>query len=259
MKLFETDNLLTYEEAEDFCEQQSDSHLLTVETKQKQKFVKGFLKKNEVADDVWIGLKYVGKFYQWADNSPLQYTNWADGSPKNNADYCVLMRMEHLEKGLWSDEKCTKRNAVICEKMQVLSMARLQNAVENLKNNDIFPIGFIYVQLPYEKSPQELWTGMEWEDITSAYEGLFFRAEGGGAAPFGEVQDENSPRLVAMHVARSKDSSNSIEISANNEFSSFLNIDGAATGNTDWDLEVKVSKGEVRPRNMAIKIWKKIM
>jgi hypothetical protein len=117
-----------------------------------------------------------------------------------------------------------------------------------------FPVDFIYVQLPNQKSPSQIWPWMEWKDITSSYEGLFFRAYGGGSASFGQVQEENSPRLVAMKMEQGS-WYNEINVEANNQYSP--RIHSNAYGD-EWAMRVKVSSGEVRPRNTAIKIWQRI-
>lgn len=48
------------------------------------------------------------------------------------------------------------------------------------------PKDFVYVQLPMMKAPSELFVGT-WSNISSKYKGLFFRVEGGDAAPFNKT------------------------------------------------------------------------
>lgn len=59
------------------------------------------------------------------------------------------------------------------------------------------PVGFIYLQLPKSKSPEELWPGAPfiWSDVSWTYSGVFFRVLGGSSAAFGEVQDAHSPAI----------------------------------------------------------------
>ncbi len=75
-------------------------------------------------------------------------------------------------------------------------------SVSDKKLNDLqqnpVPIGFIYVQLPSQPDPKSLWSMVEWKDVTSDYAGLFFRAEGGRSAVFGEIQPENAPTLSSV-------------------------------------------------------------
>ena len=85
--------------------------------------------------------------------------------------------------------------------MQTWSLSHLQKIVLNSIKKNPSPIGFIYVELPNEKSPTEIWPWMIWKDITSSYAGLFFRAEGGGLEVFEKIQEDNTHRLVEVNVA----------------------------------------------------------
>ncbi len=88
--------------------------------------------------------------------------------------------------GKWSNVLCNKKNLVVCQKMQTWSLSHLQKLLLNTIKNP-FPIGFIYVQLPNEKSPTEIWPWMTWNEVSSAYAVVFFRVSGGNAASFGQV------------------------------------------------------------------------
>ena len=48
------------------------------------------------------------------------------------------------------------------------------------------PIGFIYMQLPDQETPANLFGGT-WQNISSGYSSLFFRVEGGSAAAFEQL------------------------------------------------------------------------
>jgi hypothetical protein len=103
-----------------------------------------------------------------------------------------------------------------------------------------------------------------WEDVTSAYAGLFFRAEGNGSAAFGKTQEENNHKLTNVQNNNLKGDgvpTNSIEVKANSQWSEYIE-----TGSIYYEentepifihLRFKVSGGEVRPRNKAIRIWKR--
>jgi hypothetical protein len=41
------------------------------------------------------------------------------------------------------------------------------------------------------KPPSDIWPWMTWKDISSSYDGVFFRAEGGASEKFREIQEEN--------------------------------------------------------------------
>ncbi|CAG2171721.1 unnamed protein product [Oppiella nova] len=107
--------------------------------------------------------------------------------------------------------------------------ALIENLLTRVKNraNDLVPIGFIYTQHPDQAEPGELWPGYTWADVTGQYAGLFFRAEGGSSLPFnGGAQGEDAPSVDEPYWV---------------EY-----------------FKVKVSGGEVRPKNQAIRIWERV-
>jgi hypothetical protein len=254
---------------------------------------------HKVVDTVWIGAKYSSSKFKWTDDSELSFTNWGDGSPSNTSDKaCVQMIPENSSVGKWVNEPCNKNNKVVCQKMQTWSLSRLQKTLldarkyltdsfsdtkkelentkkelentkkeledtkkqlNNLQQNPVLPIGFIYVQLPNDKSPSEIWPWMKWNEVSSAYAGVFFRVTGGGAATFGQVQEENSPQLTNVESpVRCNGAGESTKV-ASNSWSDYV-----ITGNTegpcgkDRGMRFHISGGEVRPRNMAIRVWKRI-
>lgn len=155
----------------------------------------------------------------------------------------------------------------------------------NLITNCFFivPIGFVYVQFPDQKSPQELFPGgtSVWSDVTVEYAGLFFRADGGTAIPFGEgEQTESLPRITEASMVKSVDaligSGDNIPLPVG-EWSNYLwsghdiscNEPKFLRGFGDYNkrqlyndffysLRFFTSGDEVRPKNISIKIWKRI-
>ncbi len=119
----------------------------------------------------------------------------------------------------------------------------------------LVPVGFIYVELPGQKDPRNLWPMVEWTDASPEYAGLFFRVLGGGSQAFGALQNENSNRLTNVHTTM------------DNSFKSWNSevIPGSwspwiTTGTWSGDniqTQFLLSSGEVRPRNKAIRIWKR--
>lgn len=124
------------------------------------------------------------------------------------------------------------------------------------------PIGFIYVQLPKERLPSEIWPWLGWKDITSEYAGVFFRAEGGNSSLFGNIQEENSPRMITVQIdsVASGSLESKIDLQADNQMSKAIRtaIYTAGDFRGQLGLRFRVSSGEVRPRNMAIRIWKRV-
>lgn len=125
------------------------------------------------------------------------------------------------------------------------------------------PIGFIYVQLPQEKSPDEIWPLVIWKDVSLDYQSLFFRVEGKNSSEFGTVQEQASPRLTNVQTrlkTTQGDLQSTITINSNNEYSMFVSTAHASCDNVGCyrGLAFKESADEVRPRNMAVRIWKRI-
>jgi len=128
-----------------------------------------------------------------------------------------------------------------------------------LQHNPV-PIGFIYVQLPNQPDPKSLWPTVEWKNVTSDYAGLFFRAEGRGSEAFGKAQDENAPRLTGVWNDWFTPVNYVANISANSDWNKPVST-GPALGSDykdlHWGLRFRVSSGEIRPRNQAVRIWKR--
>jgi hypothetical protein len=252
-KIFDKVGLQTYEDAEKTCHQQENSSsLVSIRFQEEQEFITNLFKTHKAANDVWIGVKYNNNKYKWNDDSDLVFTNWAQGSPKNKTDHCVQMNSDETSFGKWSDVLCDKKNLVVCQKRQTWSLSRLQEILLDVKLNPV-PIGFIYVQLPNKKSPTEIWSWMTWKDITSSYAGLFFRAEGGNAAPFGKIQSENSPRLSQIDQAHEAETGAETPFDViPGSWSPYVFAGKFESPNNH--LRFLVSSGEVRPRNMAIRV-----
>jgi hypothetical protein len=72
------------------------------------------------------------------------------------------------------------------------------------------------------------------------------------------LQSDSSPKLIAVtNVYNSYDISNSRMEVKSSEVSETI-YSGSSSGGTDYGLKFEVSGGEVRPRNKAIPIWKRI-
>lgn len=164
---------------------------------------------------------------------------------------------------------CDKKNSVtLCEKVQVWSSSTLQNEVinlrkggkklqekvKNLEENPV-PVDFIYAQLPGQEEPQKIWPQLSWKDISEDYQGLFFRVVGNGSASFGDVQEDNSPRLVRI---KRVEASSYLDVAINADGRPSSPVDADDSTWSDRALQFTVSAGEVRPRNKAIKIWKRV-
>ena len=140
---------------------------------------------------------------------------------------------------------------------------KLKNEEQNKRIDSLIPLGFIYTQLPWQSAPHEFWPTMKWVDITRHYSGLFFRAEGGGSEPFGQTQQANQSWISNIVTGGYKPP----------KFMKFIfDIKVARLPETElgeWQklymnealldrIELFTTNGEVRPKNTAIRIWKRM-
>jgi len=111
------------------------------------------------------------------------------------------------------------------------------------------PIGFIYFQLRGQPEPGTMFVGT-WENISWLYQGLFFRVEGGKAAPF------NTNVSVVPDQSQSIQSHNhELLTSAASGYSGGVNNGG---GSTHSGLYTQNAGGdETRPDNTTIRVWKR--
>lgn len=161
----------------------------------------------------------------------------------------------------------------------------------------IYPVGVIYIQFPQQKSPEELFPGMTWEELD--YDGAFFRASGGNADGFIEEsgdlsKQEQSVESHSHEFSVSGDTGNmsanatgkvvssweglfngrSISYSGNmsatgsiawaggdnsgGSHPSTLSINVEHTHSFEFSGETEANSGtETRPENYTMRIWKR--
>lgn len=102
------------------------------------------------------------------------------------------------------------------------------------------------MQLPSQPDPKSLWPSVGWKDVTSDYAGLFFRAEGGGSLPFGSLQESSSNKILIQH----NNTTSPIGYISDGVISAL-----SGTPSTTYSLFSK--NEEIRPRNKAVRIWKR--
>ena len=138
---------------------------------------------------------------------------------------------------------------------------KIENQKQQDQLNSLIPLGFLYTQFPNQTKPSELWPKTKWSEITSNYSGLFFRAEGGESGPFGQIQQANQSWISDIHLLGCwyKSWSNGTCYDNHNHFEKNK---WTRTNQTQIEsvakLEYFTTGGEVRPKNTAIKIWKRI-
>lgn len=163
-----------------------------------------------------------------------------------------------------NDLAATKKALIDTQNSLTATKKELSDSKIEAKNNlaqvkqESVPLGLIYVQLPKEKPPSEIWSSMTWTDISATYEGVFFRVLGGEAAPFGEIQNENSPRLSQIEsIHQFWEVGNGVGDIPVGSWSKKFFTGVGGNPKDDFTLKFLVSGGEVRPRNMAVRIWKR--
>lgn len=136
----------------------------------------------------------------------------------------------------------------------------------------VVPIGFIYVQLPSQSAPTTLWPASTWQDVTNEYAGLFFRALGGSSGSFESIQSDNGPRITEIKTFLEEEMYQQLHayVYPNGEWSDYvttgrrfwlwmdINKDQSRVNGPEFiNLRVRQSQTEVRPRNTAVRIWRK--
>lgn len=134
-----------------------------------------------------------------------------------------------------------------------------QDLVET--KNKVVPVGSIYIEYYNQASPKTLWPTLSWLDITSSYAGLFFRVLGSGSDNWGVTQSPCAPRMTQMAYTYEYPSWGDNPLTIPSSGWSKWGEAGLHTNNAnDRDTEVLkfYTEGcEVRPKNQAIRIWKR--
>lgn len=162
--------------------------------------------------------------------------------------------IEHEEQITESENQLNKIKNDFSEEVK-----EINKKIDNSKSSAI-PLNFVYVQYPHEAEPVKLFncSNGKWLDISSTYANLFFRING-DLSNFGSIQEENLPSIDQISRSAGSDFTrySSVNI-VKNGWSQLLE-----TANTDPDksgyyfaIQFHNKEGEVRPRNMAIKLWK---
>ena len=124
------------------------------------------------------------------------------------------------------------------------------------------PVGAIYVQFAGQSDPTTLFGGT-WDNISDTYAGLFFRAEGGDAATFGETQTGGAPNIQGTFGNASTFQTVTgaflSSSSGNGTVGGYSYAQGtivvgfsAANANATYG-----AADEIRPANSTIRIWKR--
>lgn len=117
------------------------------------------------------------------------------------------------------------------------------------------PVGMVYQQFPNQAAPASLFGGT-WTNVSSAYAGDFFRAEGGAASAF-ESGEQAATAVPAVNFLGSPSYAASAQ-------AGFANPDGSTTGLAFRSLNSSSGSSTTagtmyytRPVNRTIRIWRR--
>lgn len=279
IRAFTTD-LITFDEAKDLCSSQGTSASLLMVKEPELKDLLTTIT-DDIYDNLWLGGKYdiSTSQFRWINGEPLTYTNWADGFPRNDSDteVCILLRptgVKDAKEAKWEDSACQRRNLAFCQKTltwtlddAVNEIIRNRKELERLEDkltaveNRVVPVGSIYIEYYNQPSPLSLWPELSWQDITATYAGLFFRALGGNSNYWGSVQAECAPRISRYAYTWSYEPANEYITDIPPSGWSDPGQAGEFYINGDRryeNLHFYTQSCEVRPKNQAVKIWKRV-
>ncbi|XP_060599605.1 macrophage mannose receptor 1-like [Ruditapes philippinarum] len=116
---FNYDDKTYRDHAKDQCET-IRGHLPSIHSENEKDFIA--LHVNGVSTSVWLGMQDLDTdgHFDWTDNSPLDYSNWAPNEPSSNHydayahEPCVEMWTNGDNLGLWNDVKCSVSRGFLC-------------------------------------------------------------------------------------------------------------------------------------------------
>lgn len=138
---------------------------------------------------------------------------------------------------------------------------------------ELYPVGFVYVQFPNTDDPATLGLPGTWQNISSNWAGRFFRAEGGQAAAFGCCQDyatnycciyttvtATSSGITHCHTACINCSVKGVGVGGTISSRVLCNTSTSATTSNGAHTHTIVFSNtiETRPDNYTVRIWKRV-
>ncbi|CAH1781368.1 unnamed protein product [Owenia fusiformis] len=113
-------------ESKNFAEADFECHqlgakLVTIHSQDESVFLNAHML-HVSSQNVWIGMfRSINDGFQWKDNSPVQYTNWANGEPSDvngtEEENCVEA---YALNGKWNDNICTAKRGYVCMRESVM-------------------------------------------------------------------------------------------------------------------------------------------
>ncbi|XP_050405448.2 macrophage mannose receptor 1 [Patella vulgata] len=145
----------SWPEARYVCQRQG-MELVSLQSKKEMIFVKDLITSTLVTtrryfyssalnsvSRIWLGLYKVEKAgFQWTDNKPTLYLNWATGEPSDTDaklhEDCVEM---YTDSGLWNDLDCFTNRAFVCKTRKIfVSTTLVPTTAANTKSEKQQPI-----------------------------------------------------------------------------------------------------------------------
>ncbi|CAG2103508.1 unnamed protein product [Medioppia subpectinata] len=270
--------------------------LPTVWTAAENQFIYDMIKPYATkALSAWLGILHQGTTITWVDKSAMSYQNYVYTGQTHQE--CIQMYNTATIFGAWVDGPCTGRGLTVCQRIvhncpnympQLLATnkkvttaeAKLADAIKQFDeqiagiNNlltvdykdmiDIIknpvPINFVYTQLPGTDEPGTLWKNVKFEEVSDKYPGLFFRVEGQGSGAFGAIQEAN---FTGVEIIRTKQFEGLKYKSLGKVTDRSLSLGkwlvegGKELPATSCLVNMYRSNIENRPKNVAVKIWKR--
>uniref|UniRef100_A0A1I7YKH1 C-type lectin domain-containing protein n=1 Tax=Steinernema glaseri TaxID=37863 RepID=A0A1I7YKH1_9BILA len=109
---------MDFTEAESYC-QSIGGHLFSSHDSSFEEYYQYLVKYYSPNGDhtFWIGLhkpRGANSQYSWTDGSPLDYKNWANGSPRpSQNEECTAYQGPN-----WATQQCTEEHPFVCEKIK---------------------------------------------------------------------------------------------------------------------------------------------
>lgn len=99
---------------------------------------------------------------------------------------------------------------------------------------------------------------MIWTDVSSQYAGLFFRVLGGGSEQFNVEQAQDGPRISQIESVNLNQRRSTINMPTSGWSLSVSSGSPPGLFVAGWALRFFQSTAEVRPRNKAVRVWKRL-
>ncbi|XP_053408184.1 macrophage mannose receptor 1-like [Mercenaria mercenaria] len=108
-------------------------HLVSIHSKPEKDFIA--LNVYGISHGMWLGMQDLDddRQFDWSDNSPLDYSNWAPNEPSSNVydtfekEPCVEILTNLPSLGFWNDVKCYASRGYICSAFKDSSRPILNN------------------------------------------------------------------------------------------------------------------------------------